>query len=571
MLAYPKKLTVPVSSTCATAVARGWGEFCCRLAVLVISVVGTGTLHSSGQAGELLPPETPIFEVIDHYIDQKLSDQSLTPAAGIDDESFQRRVTLDLAGRIPTVQERLDFLSLPTDSRRSTLIDNLLQASDFAFHQRNELDLFLLARRRKDDEWRKYLLSATKENRSWSQLFREIIVPELEAPGETGATGFIRDRVNELDDLTNDTAVLFFGVNIGCAKCHDHPLVDDWEQRHYFGMASFFKRTYVTKSRTLAEDFQGEVKFTTVAGEEKQAEFMFLSSVTVHEPMVNLEDERRKELSELVKKAKQDDNAAPPEVSFHPRQELVSLALHDDTQSFLARNIVNRVWARLTGYGLVMPLDQMHSANPPSHPELLDWLARDLVSRDYDLRHLIDGIVRTRMYARGCRANDEKDPPRADSFAVGRVRPLTPRQLSLSLTMASFSPERLPGLERPEDWETQRQQFEDRSNGFADLVQIPDENFQISTEEALLFSNSKRFEGDFLGAGGDRLIGHLKTLATPDEITTTAFHSILSRDPSDEERQSIIAFLDQRNDRRDDALKHVVWALLTSPEFRFNH
>ncbi|MEZ6056231.1 MAG: DUF1553 domain-containing protein [Planctomycetaceae bacterium] len=556
-------LTVPARERMTMRIAPALTS----LFVALLMSISSGSVRGA----ELPGAEREIADVIDELIERKLAEKEIKPAPSIEDVPFLRRLSLDLAGRVPTPQELADFEQLPPETRRLSLIDNLLNSSDFAFHQRNEIDLLLLARIRKDDEWRKYLLTATRENRSWSQIFQEVITPEYSLPDQKGSTAFIRERVRELDDLTNDTAVLFFGVNIGCAKCHDHPLVDDWHQKHYFGMSSFFKRTYITKGQGIAEDFQGEVKFTTVGGEEKQASFVFLTNAEVKEPETMLDDSKRRELQEQVKNSRNDDKVKPPTLSFSPRKQLVELALGDQTNSFLARNIVNRIWARLMGYGLVMPLDQMHSGNRPSHPELMDWLARDLIAHHYDLKRLIRGIVQSRAYARSSRWTGGGDIPSADLFAVGRVCPLTPRQLSLSLTMVSQAASRLPGLTKPADWETQRQQFEDRSNGFADLLQIPEENFQVSTDEALLFSNSKRFESEYLGGGNDRLVGQLRQMESDEEATATLFRAVLSRNPDAEESQSVVDFLSSRHDRREESLRYVSWALMSSPEFRFNH
>ena len=522
-------------------------------------------------AAELLPADTEIQRAIDHYISTGLSDEAITPASLIDDEAFLRRLSLDLAGRIPTAAEREEYLKLPAESRRETAIQMFLNQPDFAFHQANEIDLLLLARLRKDNDWRSFLLEATKENRRWDRLFAEVMNPEVEHPGKLGPAAFLRERIREIDDLTNDTAVLFFGVNISCAKCHDHPLVEEWEQAHYFGMASFFKRTYQTKSKALAEHFEGDVKFTNILGEEKQAAFMFLSNATVAEPELGLQEDERKKLVEAIQLAKKEDDANAPDVPFSPRAELVRLAIEDKEKDFFSRNIVNRIWARLIGRGLVMPLDQLHSDNPASHPELMDWLVRDLRSHNFDLKRLIAGIVRSDVYARSTRWTQEAERPAPDTFAVGIVRPLNPRQLSLSLMIASANSTRLPGLEKPENWEQQRQDLENRSSGFADLFPIPDEGFQVGTDEALLFSNSSRFANEFLRMSDDRLLGQLAALESSSEQVEQAFGAIFSRLPTAEELQQIQGYLESNPSPKAENLTQVVWALLASPEFRFNH
>lgn len=522
-------------------------------------------------AGEPPSPEASINEAIDYYVSTKLKSEGIEPASSISESLFLRRLSLDLTGRIPTEQEHTDYLALPEETRRSEAIDRLINSADFAFHQANEIDLMLLARIRKDNDWRKFLLKAAQENLGWDDLFRQVMTPEVEHPESLGPAAFLRERVRELDDLTNDTAVLFFGVNISCAKCHDHPLVADWEQDHYYGMASFFKRTYQTKSRMLAEDFQGRVKFTNILGEEKQASFMFLSNTSIEEPEKELNDESKKTLEEAIKNAKKDEKANAPNVEFSPRAEFVRLALADEDRDFFARNIVNRVWARLLGRGLVMPLDQLHSDNPASHPELFDWLVQDLKSHDYDLKRLISGIVNSEVYARSCRWDSSSEMPPPDMFAVGTVRPLNPRQLSLSLIIATTNSSSLPGFTKPQDWNKRREDLENRSNGFADLFPIPDENFQVGTDEALLVSNSNRFENDFLRSSDDRLIGQLKKLDSQTEKIQSLFRIIFSRDPETSEMKLAEDFLNQHSENPETGLQQLTWAMLASPEFRFNH
>ncbi len=533
--------------------------------------VGLTLLDTCAAWGADLPP-ADARAVIDASIAERLVAAGVTAATVIDDAGFLRRVTLDLAGRIPTSAETREFVALSAADKRTQLVDHLLASPDFAFHQRNELDLLLLARIERDDDWRAYLLDAARENRSWDRLFREVLLPERERRGDKGAAAFLRERVRELDDLTNDTAALFFGVNVSCAKCHDHPLVEDWKQQHYFGMASFFKRTYRTKQGLLAERFDGRLKFNTTSGEEHDAQFMFLTGVSIEEPQAERTDEERKQIEAAIKQAEKEDNAeAPPLPEFSPRSELVRLALEDRERDFLARNMVNRTWARLTGRGLVHPLDQMHSANPPSHPELLAWLARDFSANGYDLKRLIRGIVLSETYARDSRWSGGGDPPPPELFAVGVARPLTPRQFSLSLQIASSDPEQLPGLEKPDDWPQRRESLENESQDLASRFEIPDENFQVSVDEALLFSNNERIQNDALRDSSDRLVGRLKTLADDAAIVTAAFEAVLSRAPQEDEQAEFTAYLGRHSERHEAGIQQVAWALMTSPEFRFNH
>lgn len=510
-------------------------------------------------------------DAINRAVAERLAADGVVPADGIDDARFLRRVTLDLAGRIPTPAEQSAFRDDPSPGKRVIVVDRLLASADFEFHHRNELNRHLMGSRSVSDAWNAYLLTATREHRTWDRLFREIMLPEREATADSGAGEFLKQRAQGLDVLTNDVAVLLFGVNVSCAKCHDHPLVSDWTQDHYFGLASFFQRTYPTQRGLVAEKFDGRLKFTTVAGEEKQAAFLFLSGEAIDEPTLTWTDDARKTTEEAVAKAEKEAEApAPPLPEFSPRVELVRISVAQGADGFLARNYVNRTWARLIGHGLVHPLDQMHSENPSSHPELLASLARDFVEHGYDAPGLIRAIVLSDVYARDSRWTDGERPP-PELFAVGIIRPLTPRQLALSLDIATTRPQALAEATADVNWPARREQLESRSVSLAGRLELPDDGFQVSVDEALLFSNGSSITDEYLQAAEDRLVGALAANTDFAASAAQAFVSVLSRSPREDEIAAVTAYLEQRSDRPVAGWQQVVWALLASPEFRFNH
>src|SRR5262249_47486760 len=196
-------------------------------------------------------------------------------------------------------------------------------------------------------------------------------------------------------------SVLFFGVNISCAQCHDHPLVQDWKQDHFYGLKSFFARTYEA-GPFLGERDVALVQFKTTKNITKTASLMFLTGKVVEVPGAKpLSPEEQRKLADLMKKRPRRGQqgmpkAPPPPPKFSARAALADQALQPEQRDFFARSIVNRVWHRLFGLGLVSPIDQMHSENAPSHPELLAWLARDTADNRYDLKRLIRGLVLTK-------------------------------------------------------------------------------------------------------------------------------------------------------------------------------
>ena len=521
-------------------------------------------------AAELVAPDFTIEKAIDHYIQARLTERQVQPAPAADDCTLVRRTSLDLQGRIPTVTETKQFVDSTDADKRVKLVDAMLASPDFAYHFRNQLDtLLMIGQKGAPGEWREYLLKSARQNKPWNLMFRDMLIGNEDDPEAKGATAFVRVRAKELDELTNDTSSIFFGVNVSCAKCHDHPLVEDWKQDHYFGMASFFQRTYVTKKNGIAEKFSGEVKFKTTKGEDKIAKLMFLTGTTIEEPVIQVSAEEKKKQDEEVKKQTQDDKAGPPPTPpFSPRTKLVEVALQSGNDQFFARAIVNRIWAMYLGRGLVHPLDQMHSGNPASHPELLEWLSRDLIQHQFDLRRLVRGIVLSQTYARSSEWNASSEPPAADIFAVALVRPLSPRQYSMSLRIASSSPEAYKPA--TEDWQKRRDDLERSCEGFANQFELPGENFQVGVDEALLFSNSPQFTDDYLRDSGDRLVGVIKAQPDRGAQINTAYWSALSRAPSADEVAACEQFMAKRTEPVA-GLRQMVWALLTSPELRFNH
>src|SRR5262249_32301557 len=149
-----------------------------------------------------------------------------------------------------------------------------------------------------------------------------------------------------------------FGINVSCARCHDHPKVDDWKMDHYFGMKSFFNRTY-NANGFVAEREYGAIKFKASDGKEKMAKMMFFTGKAIDAPGMKepTREEQQKEKTQIEEYKRK--KMAPPPPKFSARAQLASLALQPGEREFFARAIVNRLWYQFFGHGLVMPLDQM--------------------------------------------------------------------------------------------------------------------------------------------------------------------------------------------------------------------
>ncbi len=528
--------------------------------------------HGSARAAELLPANRPLEAVIDHYVDALLKQDEIVAAAQADDAALIRRLTLDLIGRIPTTAETTDYVRSTDPQKRAKLIDHAIASPGFVRHQAAQFDAMLnntvAGGDTRKGTVRDYLVAALKDGKSWDKIFRELMLPDETDPKQKGASEYLRGRLTDADKLTNDVSVAFFGVNVSCAQCHDHPLVADWKQDHFFGMKSFLVRTY-DAGGFLAEREAGLVKFKPAKGAERTAKLMFLTGTEVKtDTQRELNKDEQKKEKEFADKSKT-NKTAPPAPAFSARAKLVDLALKPGESEFFARSIVNRLWHRFLGAGLVNPLDQMHSENPPALPELLSWLARDVDANGYDLKRLTRGIVMSKTYSRSSKTTSQALPA-SKYFALAKLKPLTPMQLATSLKIATADPTAFDNL-KPDDFEKRMESLENAARGFAGSIAQPTDDFQIGVGEALLFSNSDRAIKEFLIDGGGTLLGKVKALKDNGEIADLLVKTAFGRAAKADERTAIVDYLQKRNDRPAEAQKQVLWALLTSAEFRFNY
>jgi hypothetical protein len=537
---------------------------------LFATALGVSTARADDPPA-LLPPDRPIEQVIDHYIDAGLKEANTPAVALAPDAELLRRLTLDLDGRTPTLAELDHYLASNNPQKKAQLVDRLLASPGYVLHQTQELAALFQTEEGPKKGARKtplvdYLQRSVAENRTWDRIFRELLLPDDADPKTQGSGEFLKTRVKDLNRLTIDVSTIFFGVNVSCAQCHDHPHVPDWTQDHFYGLKSFLARTFENNG-VIAEYEAGVVKYIPNKGQEKLAPAMFLSGKKVELP--NLREpnagDKKKAQDKIAEAKKNKKTIVAAEVSA--RAKLVETALESGQRQYFARAIVNRLWYRFYGRGLVMPLDQLHSENPASHPELLDWLARDLVDHGYDLRRLVRGLVLSNAYARSSRWDGEK-APQEKLFAVAQARALTPMQMALSLRLATLDPQALPTGQADLD-----KRLETLAKGVDQLAALfprPGTNFQVGVSEALLFANSASLQKELLEGQGT-LVARMMQVQGLEKRAELAVRTVLSRPASAKELQVLTDYLQHREDRPEAGCQQVVWALLTSAEFRFNH
>ena len=228
-------------------------------------------------ANRALADEAPLHERIDALVEAAAPGPV---AATASDADFLRRAYLDLNGTIPDAATARAFLDDPAPGKRQALVDRLLSRPQFARHMQRVFDVMLMERRPQKSlpaaewnvsagEWQEYLRKSFSENKPLDQLCREILGADGVDPALRPAAKFYLDREGDANLLTRDVGRLFFGRDMQCAQCHDHPLVDDYVQADYYGLMAFVGRGVLFDSKPekkvyYAENADGEVNYKSV-------------------------------------------------------------------------------------------------------------------------------------------------------------------------------------------------------------------------------------------------------------------------------------------------------------------
>lgn len=342
----------------------------------------------------------PNQQSLQEKIDACLETAAVGPLARqCSDSDFLRRIYLDLVGVIPNTEQAQSFLQDQAQDKRARLVDQLLGSIESSRHLAIQFNVLFLERRTeasvKQSDWEQYLLESLASDKPLDQVVSELVYSQPQHP----ANKFLMCREGEPNAVTRDVGRLVFGMDLQCAQCHDHPLVDSYLQEDYYGLYAFFHRTSLftnpkDKSVQLAEKAQGEANFKSVftgysrerANPRVPKEFSLFD-----EPVFATGQEYR---------VKPDKNVAG-EPKFSRR---AALARQLSNSSQFHRNLANRIWALMFSRGVVHPLDLHHPNNPPFNPALLDLLAQELKANGRLLRPILRAIALTRTYQRSCEA-----------------------------------------------------------------------------------------------------------------------------------------------------------------------
>ncbi len=334
-------------------------------------------------------------------IDAVLHSQPVPLEADVQaDAEFLRRVTLDLTGTIPTSTEARAFLADQAPNKREVLVDRLLADPRFARHMQISFDIWLMERRPSKHvpvaEWQKFLHTHFAKNTPLNEIAKEVLAADGTDAKQRAAARFYLDRDGEKNLITRDVGRVFLGRDIQCSQCHDHPLVDDFLQVDYYGVQSFFTRSFLftdakEKKSYFAENAEGDlVDFKSVFGGDPQ-------KTRPHLPgEMEIDEPRLPKGQEYVVAPAKDVRPVPK----YSRRERFAQELTANQNRQLARTFANRLWGHMFGRGLVYPYDMDHSDNPPSHPELLDLLTTELLTMKFDCRQFLKQVALSAGYQR---------------------------------------------------------------------------------------------------------------------------------------------------------------------------
>jgi hypothetical protein len=523
---------------------------------MMVALFGAVPASADGPAGRDVQQ---LAAAIDQHLARHWAEAKAEPAPRAGDAEFLRRVYLDLAGRIPSVEQARTFLEDRRSDKRARLVERLLASPRYPIHFANVWRALLLPEadnnflvQAQQGAFKSWLKQELARKTGYDQLVRHLLTAPI--GGGNGLASLLTDtgpgpqafyyaKEFKPENLAAGTARAFLGVSVECAQCHNHPFAN-WKREQFWGMAAFFSGI---KSQRLMDFLlpagdDGEKHELTMPGTEKLVQARFLDG---KQPTWKNAAASRATLAEWITSR---DNP------------------------YFARAAVNRLWAHFFGTGLVEPVSEMVGANSTSsNPELLDLLAREFAEHRFDLQYLMRAMTATRAYQlTSAKTHKSQDDPTL--FAVMPLRGLTPEQLFDSVAMAT-------GYRDTEDAagllagvlggaRSARSQFLTR---FASSERATEA--QTSILQALALMNGKVTAAATTLERSETLAAVVDApfLSTAERIETL-YLATLSRKPEAKELKRAVQFVQgYAGGHTADALADFFWALLNSPEFILNH
>lgn len=496
------------------------------------------------------PPEK---NLIDQLVIKRLRQLGIPPSALCDDPTFLRRATLDISGRLPTLAETQAFLDDKDPQKRDKLVDRLVDSPGYADYFANKWSAVLRNKRRQAGDsvytyrFHGWIRDALSQNLPYDQFVRSVLTATGDAMSHPPAAWF--REVNMSSVQMEDTAQLFLGMRLACAKCHHHPF-ERWSQQDYYGFEAFFTQVGLKNSRFNPLQNQPDMVFikdqapaATNPRTGKPVPPTPLGGEPLEVP--NYEDARQR----LV-----DWMAAPG-------------------NPFFARALVNRYWKHFFGHGIVDPEDDLRVTNPPSNPELLDGLAKHFVDQRYDLKGLVRLICKSSIYQLSSEPTEANQLDR-QNFSSFYPRRMTAEVFYDSINQVLSTPATFNGVPQG----TTAVQLPDNgfNNYFLQVFGKPEASSACECErspeanlaQSLHLLNSQDVQGRLQNGNGLAAQFAKDEKRSVEERATEIYLRAFCRRPTENELR-LIANHVASSPNKQQAWEDVFWAALNAKEFQF--
>ena len=496
---------------------------------------------------------------IDELMLDKWKSLKLIPSPRTTDAQFLRRVYLDAAGILPTPEEVEEFLADQSPDKRAKTVDKLLERDEFADYWAYKWsDLLLVSSRklRPNAMWAFYnwIRDSVKVNKPWDQFARDIFTSSGSSRQNGALNYFVLHR--DAIDLSENVTQAFLGQRLTCARCHNHPL-EKWTQKQYYQFANLFARVGQKNGDAAGET----VVFAKTSGDINHPRLL-----------------RPLEPAPLDGKSMALD-------SLEDRRRLFATWLTSPDNEYFAKNIVNRVWGNIMGRGLCHPIDDVRATNPASSEELFNALAKDFVSNGFNIKRLIRQILVSSTYQVSSEANatNQSDNIFYSKYIVKRLpgEVILDAMSQVTGIPAAFAgyPAGTRAMQLP-DVRVQSQFLSVFGRPERIICDAGERTQDPSITQALHVINGDTLNKKLSDPNGYIALFQRIGLSEPrvlDQLSLAAY----GRYPAAEEKQTILGALakarvagvtqEAAKDSKRQALEDMVWAMLTSKEFLFNH
>jgi hypothetical protein len=394
------------------------------------------TLFVMGDREAFVWQDAPVFNRIDELVDDKLKQIKTLPSGLCTDEEFIRRLYLDLTGVPPSADDVRSFRddARPAQEKRDALIDKLVGSEAFVEYRTNKWADLLQVNgkflgREGASKFREWIRERVAGNAPYDEFAREILTAEGTNRENPAASYF--KILREPAELMENTTHLFLAVRFNCNKCHDHPF-ERWTQDQYYELAAYFARV------GLKQDPEGgDARIGGTAVEDAKP----LYEVVYEKDQGEVIHERTGEPA-APDFPYEHDFALEDEAS---RREQLAAWITSPENRYFAKSYVNRQWAYLTGRGLIEPIDDIRAGNPPTNPELLDWLTQEFIDSGFDTEELIKRICKSRTYQLSVKTNEWNEDDQSN-FSHALPRRLPAEVLLDSVYAVTGSTSHFPGV-----------------------------------------------------------------------------------------------------------------------------